>query len=174
MMPLRVKSRKQISILSIPSYQLAVEGPSRRRLVTRTVDTYKLFRVTMFGLLLKTVCLCLCVFSVAGNISQSQPVCSTLVGLAAAKGSQSVFNVYINGEFRPSVSKRTQPVIAPFNGSTVYEVPVCTREEIDEAFDAAKAAQKGWSRTPLWKRAELLKMAAMKLREHADEIAEVC
>ena len=60
------------------------------------------------------------------------PVCYNLMGLAAAKGSQSVFNVYIDGAFRPSSSARTQPVIAPFNGSTVYEVPVCTREEIDE------------------------------------------
>ena len=121
----------------------------------------------------RVLCLFLVWNSVNANASQSQPVCSSLIGLSAAKGSQSVFNVYINGEFRPSVSKRTQPVIAPFNGSTVYEVPVCTREEIDEAFAAAKAAQRGWSRTPLWKRAELLKKAATKLREHADEIAEV-
>ena len=107
------------------------------------------------------------------NSSQSQPVCSTLIGLSAAKGSTSVFNVYINGEFRPSKSGRTQQVLAPFNGSAVYEVPVCTRDEIDEAFAAAKTAQRSWSRTPLWKWAELLKKAATKLREHADEIAEV-
>ena len=126
----------------------------------------KLLLTQFLGLLVFAVC-------VKANTSQSQPVCTSLIGLAAAKGSSSVFNVYINGEFRPSKSGRVQPVIAPFNGSTVYEVPVCTREEIDEAFAAAKAAQKGWGRTPLWKRAELLKKAAMKLREHADEIAEV-
>jgi delta 1-pyrroline-5-carboxylate dehydrogenase len=117
--------------------------------------------------------LCVCFVGANANGSQPQKTCSTLIGLSAAKGSKTVFNVYINGEFRPSVSGRTQPVIAPFNDSVVYEVPVCTREEIDEAFAAAKAAQKGWSRTPLWKRAELLKKAALKLREHAEEIAEV-
>jgi hypothetical protein len=117
--------------------------------------------------------LCFCLVGANANASQPQKTCSTLIGLSAAKGSKTVFNVYINGEFRPSVSGRTQPVIAPFNDSVVYEVPVCTREEIDEAFAAAKAAQKGWSRTPLWKRAELLKNAALKLREHAEEIADV-
>lgn len=57
--------------------------------------------------------------------------------------------------------------------SAVYEVQACTREEIDEAFAAAKAAQKEWGKTPLWKRAELLKKAAVQLREHAPAIAEV-
>jgi len=55
----------------------------------------------------------------------------------------------------------------------VYEVQACNREEIDEAFEAARRAQKLWSTTPLWKRADLLKKAAAKLREHAPAIAEV-
>ena len=55
----------------------------------------------------------------------------------------------------------------------MYEVQACTREEIDEAFLSARNAQKLWSKTPLWQRAELLKKAAAQLREHAPAIAEV-
>lgn len=38
--------------------------------------------------------------------------------------------------------------------------------------EAAKAAQKQWARTPLWKRAELLHKAAAILKEHKEPIAE--
>ena len=38
-------------------------------------------------------------------------------------------------------------------------------------FEVAKAAQKDWAKTPLWKRAELLKKAAALMREHAGPIA---
>jgi len=112
-------------------------------------------------------------FVLAMGVRADQPVCASLVQLAGVKDSASQFNMYINGQFRPSTSERMQPVYAPFNGSKVYEVPACTQAEIDEAFESAKTAQKAWSRTPLWKRAELLKKAAAKMREHANEIAEV-
>lgn len=52
-----------------------------------------------------------------------------------------------------------------------YEVQACTREEIDEAFETAKAAQLKWAKTPLWQRAELLHRAAAILRQHAEIIA---
>ena len=39
-------------------------------------------------------------------------------------------------------------------------------------FDNAKAAQKFWAKTPLWRRAELLKKAAALMREHAAPMAD--
>ncbi|RWW59068.1 hypothetical protein BHE74_00034009 [Ensete ventricosum] len=48
----------------------------------------------------------------------------------------------------------------------------CTQEEVNKVMDAAKAAQKLWARTPLWKRAELLHKAAAILKEHKNPIAE--
>lgn len=39
-------------------------------------------------------------------------------------------------------------------------------------FVSAKAAQKGWARTPLWKRAEILKKAAALMRLHAQPMAD--
>lgn len=38
--------------------------------------------------------------------------------------------------------------------------------------ESAKAAQKSWAKTPLWKRAELLHKAAAVLKEHKKPIAE--
>ena len=43
----------------------------------------------------------------------------------------------------------------------------CNQAEVDEVFKAAKAAGKGWARTPLWKRAEYLHKVAALLKENA-------
>ncbi len=48
----------------------------------------------------------------------------------------------------------------------------CTKEEVDEAYAAAQAAQKQWAKTPLWQRAELLHKAAALLKGQAALIAE--
>mmetsp|Transcript_45776 Transcript_45776/g.114744 ORF Transcript_45776/g.114744 Transcript_45776/m.114744 type:complete len:564 (-) Transcript_45776:281-1972(-) len=95
---------------------------------------------------------------------------TSVAGLVSGAGSA---NLYINGAWKPSASGKTLPVLAPFNGSVVYNVQAATQGEIDEAFDSARAAQREWARTPLWKRAELLKKAATQMREHAPAIAEV-
>jgi glyceraldehyde-3-phosphate dehydrogenase (NADP+) len=41
-----------------------------------------------------------------------------------------------------------------------------------QAFAAAKHAQKGWARTPLWQRAAALHKVAALLREHAQPVAD--
>lgn len=111
------------------------------------------------------------IVSASGMHAQGDCTCVTCV--SAAAGSKGTFNMYINGEFRASMSGKTLPVLAPFNNTVVYNVQAATREEIDEAFSAARAAQREWARTPLWKRAELLKEAAAKMRLHAPAIAEI-
>lgn len=47
----------------------------------------------------------------------------------------------------------------------------CTKEEVDEVFGSAKAAQKLWARTPLHARAAAVKKVAELMRENADPIA---
>ena len=47
----------------------------------------------------------------------------------------------------------------------------CTKEEVNEVFAAAKAAQKQWAKTPLWRRAELLHKVGALMREHAQGMA---
>uniref|UniRef100_A0A7S0Z3S3 NADP-dependent glyceraldehyde-3-phosphate dehydrogenase n=1 Tax=Hemiselmis tepida TaxID=464990 RepID=A0A7S0Z3S3_9CRYP len=99
--------------------------------------------------------------------------CVSVTSVAGLQGGGGAANLYINGVWKPSQSGKTLSVLAPFNGSVVYHVQAATRAEIDEAFDSARAAQKEWAKTPLWKRAELLKKAASEMRLHAPAIAEV-
>ena len=48
----------------------------------------------------------------------------------------------------------------------------CTQDEVNKIFDSAKAAQKVWAKTPLWKRAELLHKAAGFLRANKEPMAD--
>lgn len=43
----------------------------------------------------------------------------------------------------------------------------CNQAEVDEVFKAAKAAGKGWAKTPLWKRAEYLHKVAALMKANA-------
>ena len=48
----------------------------------------------------------------------------------------------------------------------------CTQAEVDTAFAAAKKAQKTWSKTPLYKRAEMIHKVAALMRENAQPMAD--
>lgn len=54
----------------------------------------------------------------------------------------------------------------------VIDDAACTQEEVNKVMESAKAAQKSWAKTPLWKRAELLHKAAAILKDHKKPIAD--
>nr|CAD1825668.1 unnamed protein product [Ananas comosus var. bracteatus] len=83
-----------------------------------------------------------------------------------------VFKYYADGEWRKSNSGKSVSIINPTTRKVQYKVQACTQEEVNKVMEAAKAAQKAWARTPLWKRAELLHKAAAILKEHRAPIAE--
>ncbi|XP_074559323.1 NADP-dependent glyceraldehyde-3-phosphate dehydrogenase-like [Curcuma longa] len=83
-----------------------------------------------------------------------------------------VFKYYTDGEWKKSASGETVSIVNPTTRMTQYKVQACTQEEVNKVMEAAKAAQKQWARTPLWKRAELLHKAAEILKENKDPIAE--
>ena len=68
---------------------------------------------------------------------------------------------YINGAFVESVSERYNKIFDPSTGEQIAQVPACTKEEVESAIAAAKAAYPAWSATPVRKRAQLM----LKLRE---------
>ena len=68
---------------------------------------------------------------------------------------------FINGQFVESVSEKYHQVFDPSTGEMIARVPCCTREEMEGAIAAAKAAYPAWSATPVRKRAQLM----LKLRE---------
>nr|CAD1825649.1 unnamed protein product [Ananas comosus var. bracteatus] len=83
-----------------------------------------------------------------------------------------VFKYYAEGEWRKSNSGKSVSIINPTTRKVQYKVQACTQEEVNKVMEVAKAAQKAWARTPLWKRAELLHKAAAILKEHRAPIAE--
>jgi len=89
--------------------------------------------------------------------------------IAAAESG--TFKYYVNGEWRVSASGSTVAVLNPSKGNSVaYKVQACTQSEADEVFAAATLAQKGWAKTPLWKRAELIHTAAKLLQDNKELI----
>lgn len=73
----------------------------------------------------------------------------------------------INGERTGSAT--TAPVYNPATGQVFAEVPVATRDDLDRAVAAAKAAFPGWAATPLAERQAIVSAIGDRLEEHAEE-----
>ena len=74
----------------------------------------------------------------------------------------------IDGEWR---SRPGEPVINPADGSMLAEVPHATRDDLDDALAAAERGLDVWRRYSPGKRSDILRRAAVLLRERADSIA---
>src|SRR5215218_5026702 len=61
----------------------------------------------------------------------------------------------------------------PATGEVVGTIPAGSPEAADRAVQAARAAQPAWARTPAAERGALLKAAAGRLRERAQDLAEL-
>lgn len=77
---------------------------------------------------------------------------------------------YVNGKYKISDTEKYTDAFDPSTGDVIAQVPCCTKEEIDEAIAAAKAAYPGWSSTPVRKRMEILYRLRELLAAHRDEL----
>ncbi|CAD7704305.1 unnamed protein product [Ostreobium quekettii] len=82
------------------------------------------------------------------------------------------YKFYLDGAWRESSSGKQVSISNPTTQGVAFRVQACTPAEVDLMFEAAKAAQKPWARTPLWKRAQALHAAARLMREHPQPIAD--
>ncbi len=82
--------------------------------------------------------------------------------------------LFINGEFIDSASGRYMPVYNPSTGEVQAEAPCCTREEVQAAVAAARAAFPAWRDTPVMKRVQVLYRFRDLLLAHYDELTELC
>ncbi|HWO75225.1 MAG TPA: aldehyde dehydrogenase family protein [Bacillus sp. (in: firmicutes)] len=80
---------------------------------------------------------------------------------------------YINGEWVPSVSGKFTVNINPANGEVLGEVPQSTKEDVNLAVAAAKAAQKSWRLVPAPERAEILFEVGRLLKERKEYLAQI-
>lgn len=81
--------------------------------------------------------------------------------------------MYINGKFVESRSGQWIDVLNPSTEEVIARQPEGTIEDVEEALDAAKAAQKAWEKTPACERAEYLKKFADGIRARENEFVEI-
>ncbi len=74
------------------------------------------------------------------------------------------------GEWKESKTKDYMPITDSNTGALIAETPCCTREEVNEAVEAAWAAFPGWSDTPVSERSHLMFRFRALLEEHMDEL----
>lgn len=81
--------------------------------------------------------------------------------------------MYINGQFVESRSGKWMDVLNPSTEEVISRQPEGTLEDVDEALDAARAAQKSWAATPAIERAQYLQKIAAGIRRRNDEFVNI-
>lgn len=81
--------------------------------------------------------------------------------------------MYINGQFKESRSGKWIDVINPSTEEVISRQPEGTVEDVNEALDAARSAQRGWGKTPAMERAKYLNMLAYGIRKRREEFIDI-
>jgi acyl-CoA reductase-like NAD-dependent aldehyde dehydrogenase len=69
--------------------------------------------------------------------------------------------------------KETYHGIDPTTGKALWEAPVATQKDLDDAVVAAKNAYKTWSKLPLQERTALMEEFALRLDKYKEEFSEL-
>jgi malonate-semialdehyde dehydrogenase (acetylating)/methylmalonate-semialdehyde dehydrogenase len=80
---------------------------------------------------------------------------------------------YIGGQWIESASSKTEPVYNPATGELIAQVPLSTKEDVDQAVQAANEAFQGWAKTAVPKRARILFKYQQLLVDNWDELAKL-
>ena len=81
--------------------------------------------------------------------------------------------LFIDGEWRDALSKKTIPVSDPATGQTIGQIAHAERADLDLALAAADKGFKVWRDTSAFERSKIMRRAADLLRERKDMIAWV-
>ncbi len=84
-----------------------------------------------------------------------------------------VLKNFINGEWKDAKTEEYQSVPNPATGEELAQVPISTKEDVNDAVRVAKEAFQTWSRTPVPKRARILFKYQQLLVDHWDELAKL-
>ncbi|OMF59297.1 methylmalonate-semialdehyde dehydrogenase (acylating) [Paenibacillus sp. FSL R5-0490] len=84
-----------------------------------------------------------------------------------------VLKNFINGEWVDANTEKFEVVPNPATGEELARTPISTREDVDNAVQAAKEAFKVWSKTPVPKRARILFKYQQLLIDNWDELAKL-
>ena len=82
-------------------------------------------------------------------------------------------SLFIAGIWRGASDGGTIPVVNPATGETISDLPVATRDDLDEALAAADAGFKIWRAVSAFDRSKILRAAAQLMRERASQIGAI-
>ena len=80
---------------------------------------------------------------------------------------------FINGEWVEGKSDRVYDILNPYDNSLVTSVRLATLEQVQEAFDIAKEAQKSWAKSTAEERKEVMRKVVEYLNHNQEEIIDV-
>ncbi|MEW1723244.1 aldehyde dehydrogenase family protein [Streptomyces sp. NPDC093109] len=80
---------------------------------------------------------------------------------------------YIAGSWRDGSSEKRLVDLNPYSGDPICDFAVATREDVDQAYRSAAAAQQSWSKQNAYAQRAVFENAARIVRERADEITEL-
>lgn len=78
------------------------------------------------------------------------------------------FSNIVDGQ--PRSAKSFHQGINPVTGEKLWDVPIATQQDVDDAVKSAEKAFKTWSREPVEKRKELLQKYCDLYMSHSDEM----
>ena len=81
---------------------------------------------------------------------------------------------FVNGAFVTPATNKTIQVISPIDGILLSTVPMSTKEDLNEAVEAASRAFPSWSKTPIKERVQVFFRYKTLLEKHLKELAELC
>jgi len=80
---------------------------------------------------------------------------------------------YVNGEWVESATTQYEDIYNPATKEIIAQVPISTREDLDQAVSVASEAFKGWKDVPVQKRARILFNYQNLLQKHQEELARI-
>ncbi|PLT29791.1 aldehyde dehydrogenase family protein [Peribacillus deserti] len=80
---------------------------------------------------------------------------------------------FINGKWVEGASSRTYDITNPYDHEKITTVKLATAQQLEEAFEIAKKAQKEWAKSSAEERRAILRKAADYLHANRDEIVDV-
>ncbi|WP_260482286.1 NAD-dependent succinate-semialdehyde dehydrogenase [Sphingomicrobium flavum] len=83
---------------------------------------------------------------------------------------QTDLKLFIDGAWRAGEGRDHHDVVNPATASTIAELPLATKDDLDEALAAAERAFPGWRDTAVDKRAAILRKASDYLKKNASDI----
>ncbi len=99
----------------------------------------------------------------------------SLADIQAAAGLKTPIRhqLFIDGKFVDAASGMTAPTLNPHNNTTIADVAMAGKEDVDRAVAAAQKAFPKWSRMAAADRGRILLRLADKLEEHTEEFARL-